>query len=138
MTVKEWLSRSWKINGEIQELLEAKQRAKDLACKVTTTTDGVKVQTSRGNAPEDRFISYADYTALLCEKIDRQLEIQKEIVQVISTVEDSTYRRLLTARYINFKKWEQIADEMGYCWQNIHKIHNKALKAIVCDTLPMV
>ena len=52
---------------------------------------------------------------------------------IIRMVEDSTLRTLLEYRYINGKKWEEIALMMGYDYRYILKIHGKALSALPSD-----
>lgn len=37
---------------------------------------------------------------------------------------------LIRARYIEMQTWEQIAVDMGYSWQHIHRIHSDALKML--------
>ena len=52
---------------------------------------------------------------------------------IIQAVEDSTLRTLLEYRYINGKKWEEIALMMGYDYRYILKIHGKALSMLPSD-----
>ncbi len=37
---------------------------------------------------------------------------------------------LIRARYLEGKSWEQIAVDMSYSWQWVHRIHSRALKMI--------
>lgn len=46
MTTKEWLMRAWKIDEEIDSLLEAKQRAYERCTSVTTKPRDVMVSSS--------------------------------------------------------------------------------------------
>lgn len=41
-----------------------------------------------------------------------------------------TEHEILTRRYIFCEKWYDIADEMNYSLQHIHRLHNSALKKI--------
>lgn len=66
-------------------------------------------------------------------EIDKLVEKRKEIESVIRAVEDSTLRTLLEYRYINGKKWEEIALMMGYDYRYILKIHGKALSLLPSD-----
>ena len=52
------------------------------------------------------------------------------MLNLINRLDNTIYRTLLIARYINCKTWEQIADEMGYDLRWIYRLHGKALKAI--------
>ena len=130
MTTKEWLNRGYNINKEIEQLVCAKDRAETLAGKVTSSISDVRVRSGTSNANEDKFIKVADYSLVIHRRISKLLEIQREIVQAISEVEDSTLRAILTARYINFQKWEEIADYMNLDKRWVHRLHNRALSKI--------
>lgn len=43
-------------------------------------------------------------------------------------LEDGRFRAVLTERYLNNKRWEQIAVDMNYTYRNVIKIHGKALQ----------
>ena len=53
-----------------------------------------------------------------------------EITSKIKRIEKPEYQILLELRYLQFKKWEQIAVEMAYSIQHIFRMHAKALKFI--------
>ena len=61
------------------------------------------------------------------------VEKRKEIEGIIRAVEDNILRTLLEYRYINGKKWEEIALMMGYDYRYILKIHGKALSLLPSD-----
>ena len=130
MTVKEWLNRGFKLNKEIEQLKEAKEKAKNLACSVVSNLGDERVQSSSQNSTEDKMVSYAEYSRLLFKRINELLEIQKEISEAISKLDDTVLRSLLTARYINFKTWEQIAVDMNYSYVHVLRLHDKALKCV--------
>lgn len=138
MTAKQWLERGRNLNNEIETLLTAQQRALELACKTSSGSTDDKVQTSRRNTSEDRFISYADYERLINDKIDKLYQVQREITDAIYRVDNSTLRTVLIERYINFNTWEQIAVNMSYGYRHVCRLHGIALKkikdVIVCHT----
>lgn len=74
-----------------------------------------------------------DLVSSLNEDIIRLIALRKSMEEEIGHVENSTYRILLTKRYIEGKKWENIAVEMNYSWQHIHKLHNRALLRLKID-----
>lgn len=131
MTAKQWLERGRNLNNEIETLLTAQQRALELACKTSSGSTDDKVQTSRRNTSEDRFISYADYERLINDKIDKLYQVQREITEVIYRVDNSTLRTVLVERYINFNTWEQIAEilKIEVCSVRGY-IHRKGMKEI--------
>lgn len=128
MTVKEWLSRGYKIDREINALLSEHEEAFALACKVSAPpSDNEKVSATTGNGSEARFIKYADYSKLIDRRIDELYRIKSEIMTVITLIDNNTYRTLLIMRYVQFKTWEQIAEGMGYDLRWIYRVHKKAL-----------
>ena len=130
MTKKEWLSRGRKLNYEINQLLIAKQEALELACGGAVDTSEERVQTSKENRTERKFIVYAEYDSIINKRIDELIECKNEIIRAINSVENPTYRALLIAYYINCKTWEQVADDLNYDLRWVYRLHGRALQAI--------
>ena len=63
-------------------------------------------------------------------KIYQAIQMKRTIENVIDSVEDDRLRLILSYRYIDGLKWENICCEANYSWQWIHKLHTKALEAI--------
>ena len=57
-------------------------------------------------------------------------ELKMEISCVIDKLEDDTLKNLLRLRYLEFRKWEDIAYILNYTIRHTHRKHNKALKEI--------
>lgn len=53
------------------------------------------------------------------------------IVYLIKAVPNVEYQTLLEKRYLCFITWEQIAVDMNYSMQHVHRMHSAALKKIV-------
>ena len=64
------------------------------------------------------------------KKIDRLIDLKREMRVVIGAVAQPDYQTLLELRYLCFKTWEQIAVSMGYSIQHTYRIHDQALKEI--------
>ena len=62
-------------------------------------------------------------------------EKKQEIVNQIYLLEDSRYIDILVKRYVEFKRWEDIADEMHYSMDRVFQLHREALQLI---TVPNV
>lgn len=131
MTVKEWLNRARKLDNEINRLLKEQQAAFAMATGATVAPGGEKVQASKGNTTETKFLNYAAYSELIDSRIDELYRIKQEILSAINEVEGETFREILIARYIQNKTWECIADEIHYSYVHVvHNLHPLALKAI--------
>ncbi|MGM9936058.1 MAG: DUF1492 domain-containing protein [Candidatus Ornithomonoglobus sp.] len=130
MTTKEWLNRGYRIDTEINALIKERDKALLMATSATADPGGEKVQTSRRNTSEDKFVNYAAYEETINKRLDELYEIKNEISQAISKVKDDTLRKLLILRYINFEKWEAIAIHMSFTYQWVHVLHKRALKCV--------
>lgn len=130
MTTKEWLKRGWKLDREIQQLIEAREEAFTAATSTTSNTEGEKIQTSQKNTSEAKIIRYTAYTEQIDRRIDELYRIKQEILEAVSAVENVTCRTLLFERYVMFKTWEKIAVDMNYSWRQVVRLHGKALREI--------
>ena len=129
MTVKEWLNRGWKLEQEINALLEAQRRALDKATSMSKRLDMEKVQQQSGG-PENNMISYAEYSRMIDERIDELGGLKQEILQAINSIEDEMQRAILIERYINHKKWGKISVELHCDLRWLYRLHGKALLKI--------
>lgn len=57
-------------------------------------------------------------------------EARKEIADIINQIEEENLRDVLRLRYLEFRKWEDIAYILNYSRANIFILHNKALKKV--------
>lgn len=136
MTTKQWLKQGWNLQKEVEALQNAKRQAFYTACNSTGILSNVPSKSS-GNATENKMCNYVDYSQLLDNRLQELYHIKSEILTAILKVENSTYRTLLTERYINLKKWEEIAGVMGYSTEHLRKyIHSQALHTLgeKCNT----
>jgi|LGVF01.2.fsa_nt_gb hypothetical protein len=66
----------------------------------------------------------------LIDKIYEAIKTQRAIDNAIDCVEDDRLRLILSYRYIDGLKWENICCEANYSWKWIHILHNEALEKI--------
>lgn len=131
MTTKDWLNRGWKLNDEINELIEKQDRAFSRACKITSTIVEDKVQACGGISREDWIIKHAEYECEINKKIDELCNVKHDILCAIKKVDNTTYKTLLILRYIKFESWGKIASFIGKDRNSVKtNIHRGALKAI--------
>jgi len=140
VTTKEWLRRGNDIKREIDTLAEQERSALALAASTVSPLRELAIRGGSDDQRDARLVEYADgdYVTRIREHKARLIQTLDEIARAIYAVEDSTLRQLLIERYIIGNKWEQIALNMGYSWQHVHKVHSRAIdtvkRAIVCDT----
>lgn len=67
----------------------------------------------------------------LMAKRTEQAEKQKHITDAINALDDDDECTVMTEKYINGKTWEQVAEDNGYAWVTMHRIHGRALQKII-------
>lgn len=127
MTTKEWLMRGWKLNREIDRIIEAREAYKALVTSVTANPSGDVVQSTKDPHKFDRL---PEYDEALGNSLAEYDHIMWEIHTTIQKVKDYRYRFLLLDRYTLFKTWEQIAVDMSYTYRRVTQLHGEALKAV--------
>ena len=131
MTIKEYLSQAYHLDQRINSKIEQLKRWQDLAIKATSTlskTSSCSYENS--HKMEDNMVKIIDLKNEINNDIDRLIDLKKDIMALINGVNEQEYQTLLELRYLCFKKWKQIALDMGYDVSWIHRLHNKALKKL--------
>lgn len=114
------------INNRINDLHELKS----LVTKITATISPVCVSGS-GNQDKlgDSVAKIVDLQDEINQKIDKYVNLKREISALLEQIQDPDQVKVLHKRYFEYKPWEQIACEMNYSYRNVCYIHGKALQA---------
>lgn len=131
MKAKEYLQRLKRldtvINQKIKELEELRT--------MSTSVGGVdyskeRVQTSPSqDAPFTKIIyRMIDLDEEINREIDNYVDEKHRIINQIQGLENEKYIKLLYLRYVEFKKFEEIAIEMNFTYQYTIELHGYALK----------
>ena len=130
MTAKEYLSRGRRLNELIDSDLQELQRLRQLATSITPNYGGEMVP--GGNEVKSKTEKIVVKICTLEEKIQSEVndyvDVQNEIREAIEKVGNPNERLLLRERYINFRPWEEIADQIGYGLRGTFKLHRRALR----------
>ena len=127
MTAKEELGQLYRMKESIDCLIERRQQAQDLAYKITSCNNGMPKGTG-GDKVSSAAISSADLAAEIEEKTGEYERLQGEIAGKIGRIENMDYRLLLELRYLNFNKFEVIADKLGCSLRHVFRLNNGALR----------
>lgn len=132
MTVKDYLLQARFLDDRINSKTQQIASLNELATKCTTTFSDMPRNPNRGHSRvEDCVIKIIDLEDSLKKDIEKLVDLKKEIMGVIKAVPNVEYQTLLEKRYLCFITWEQIAVDMNYSMQHIHRMHSAALKEIV-------
>ena len=127
MNVYEWLQRVKRLDAMIECKLAEKQQLMDLATNITSSGDGMPH--GKGMVPQ-KIQDIAVKLAELSKDIDKQVaefvDTKNEIVAVLEQLPPNEYQ-VLHKHYIEYKTWEQVADEMSYSIMHVWRIKQRAL-----------
>jgi len=128
---KAWLMRYKELDKEINRELDELTRLKAMCEKVTATYSDVPMRApGKAASKEDVYVRMVDLMDKINRKIDLFVDMRGEIERAIHTVDDPTLRLLLKLRYLDGKKWEQIAVELGYDYRWTLRLHGRALERL--------
>ena len=132
MTAKEYLSQARFLDDRINSKIQQISSLNELATKCTATiSDMPHSPNSGGSTMADAVCKIIDLQEEINKDIDRLVDLKREIMGVIKAVPNVEYQTILEKRYLCFISWEQIAVDMNYSIQHIHRMHSSALKEIV-------
>ena len=131
MSTKEYLSQAYRIDQRINSKLAQVMSLRDLLGKATGTLSGApKAATPNPHSMEDTIAKMVDLENEINEDIDALVDLKAEIMRRIKHVENTEYQTILELRYLCFKRWEEIAVEMGYSLRRLYELHDCALEEI--------
>ena len=131
MTAKEYLNQAYWLDRRIDSKLEQLSALKDMATKTTSImSDDVVSHTRNVHSMQDVIAKIIDMQAEINADIDRLVDLKRDIMQVVKTVDDPELQTLLEPRYLCFKDWQDIAYSMHCTESNVFKVHSKALQAV--------
>lgn len=132
MSTKDYLSQAYRIDQRINSKLEQVMSLRNLLGKATGTLSGApKAATPNPHSMEDTICKMVDMENEINEDIDRLVDLKAEIMRRIKCLENTEYQTLLELRYLCFKRWEDVAAEMGYDLRYVYKLHDQALESCI-------
>ena len=129
MVTVEFLKQAYYIDVRIDNKLEQMEALNALATKATTTFGNEPVSGTRDvHKREETVCKIVDLQNEINADIDNLVDLKRELRKTIESIPNVDYRTVLELRYLNFRKWEEIAVTMGYRLRNVHYIHDKAIE----------
>lgn len=129
MTAKEYLQQI----EILDELIEAKQvelfQLRRLATSVTVPTDREAVQTSgTSDKVGEMVVKIVDLETKINEMIDDFIDQKSSCINIIDQLQSPLQHKILHKHYVQYKPLTVIASEIGYSYQYVLEIHQKALQ----------
>ena len=131
MTAKEYLQQLHKIdviiNQRIQQKAELRERIFGIG-SLDYSKDRVQTSASGGASYERDIARIVDLEAEIDRMIDDYVDLKHKIIGEIQALKNSKYIEILYKRYVEGKRLEAVAVEMGYAFQYTVQLHGYALK----------
>ena len=129
MTAKEYLNQTYRLNERINSNLRQLEALEERATSITVRLNP-KVQGGTLNGTEQLIYNILELKERIKAETSEYIRTLEEIRQTISALKDPDESLLLTLRYIEFMKWEDIAEKMNFSETQIFRIFKRALKKI--------
>jgi len=130
LTAKEYLQQYRNADREINTKLDQIHRLRELATKTTSILTPNKVQTQSQNNTEIIVAKIVDMENEVDREIDELGKIKHNVESAIQEIPDHRHRDVLYMRYLNGKRWEEIAVSLNYDFHYVLKLHGSALYEI--------
>jgi hypothetical protein len=124
---KEYLSSYKNLCGKLQSLEEQLQSLREVKQSAKTQMISDMPKGSRQTDLSDIMVRIEEIFTKIVQKRAECLEKKLEIEERIADIPDGVESAILHKRYLEFKTWEQICDEIDYSWRQTHYLHGKAL-----------
>lgn len=132
MNAKEYLSQAFHIDQRINSKLEQVMKLRETSTKATATlSDMPRSDTPNVHRLEDTICKIIDLENEINHDIDKLVDLKREARDVISQLSDPDQQLILEMRYLSYKSWTQIMEELDYSETSIYRLHGQALKNLV-------
>lgn len=131
MSAKKYLSQARWLDRMIDNKVEQQERLRALAEKTTGDVSTERVSGStRTDSRENVMVKLIDLSHEINADIDGLIDLQKEIMDTISQLEESKLILILEMRYVNGKSWDDVSQALHCDKRWVMRLHRKALTEI--------
>lgn len=130
MTTKAYLSQIERLDRMIQNKLSEIYQLKTMACSVTVSNDGERIQKSGDKDKMGSTVSkIVDLERETDDLIDEFVKKRQHIIKQIDDMEDIDYYHILSMRYVSRNTFEDISEKTNWSIRKVFLLHGKALLA---------
>ena len=128
MTAKQYLSQISRLNKMIANKLSEIYQIKSMALNISVLNEEDKVQTSGSkDRIGDMVAKMVDLEKEAQSYVDAYTDLRRKTIMQIDSMPKETHYKVLFSKYIEDKTFDVIAEEMGYSWRQVIRIHGAAL-----------
>ena len=125
MTAKEYMEQARYLDMQINSKIEQIRNLNELATKATTVYSDMPHSPNRNTSRMEETV-----VKIIDRDIDALVNLKREIMRVVNRIESAEYKTILEMRYLQFKKWEQIALLMSTDLRWVYRMHGRALNEV--------
>lgn len=129
--LKRKLKSAWYIHSKHLAELERLAEKRSIAAKVTPAYSLAPGGSSDGKAMENAIVRIVEQEQKISTVLARLTQQEAEVEALIELLPDSPTKIVMRRRYLNYQKWERIAEAMSYSYQHIHKLHGQGLMMLL-------
>ena len=130
MTTKDYLNQISYYNKIIDNKLIEITQYKELSYSISAVVNEERVMSSPDlDKTGCGYVRLEQMEESLDKLIDKYIDVKNKIIEQIEQINNEDYYTVLFLRYVRKFTFEKIANETGWCWRQVHRIHAKALQA---------
>ena len=132
MTAKEYLTQAYRIDQRINSKLEQVVKLRESATKATATlSDMPRPDAHSMQTMENTICKIVDLEREINADIDALVDLKAQARRVIGQLKDPDQQLVLELRYLCYRSWTDIINELGVSETSVYRIHGEALKNII-------
>lgn len=126
----EWLKRYRYLIVKVKYKEKQLVKWQEQAYKMSKPISDMPKSSNTNNPIEEFILAAVDMQREIARDLTRSIELITKIEKSINLAEDEACKQVLTLKYINLLTFEQIAVEMKYSYEQIKRIHKKAILSL--------
>ena len=132
MNAKEYLSQVMHIDQRINSKLEQVVKLRESATKATATlSDMPRPDAHSMQTMENTICKIVDLEREINADIDALVDLKTQARRVIGQLKNPDQQLVLELRYLCYRSWTDIINELGVSETSVYRIHGEALKNII-------
>lgn len=130
MTAEEYLNRYKQMSARVKTLKAEVERIRTMAESMGINLDGMPHGSNVSDKIARLAVELAEYESALVAEITAVNREAMKIIEMIGKIKDPNQQTLLYKRYIEEKKWGEIAVELRYTYQWVSgPLHTRAVRS---------
>ena len=130
MTPKEYLNRYKDAVVLVKQLDKELRSLQYEAGSVGISLDGMPHGTNVSDKTGNYAAKIADMVIEVIEQRTEALAVRREVWTTVGKIKNTDARRVIYMRYLELKRFEEIAVDMNYGIRNVYRLHGEGLQLV--------